>query len=178
MAMTKKMPEEKTVKAAAEEVAEPKVKRKPKDIDIHQSVTVKNGFQGDLIYQSKRTGEVFEWKHFGDEQEMELCELKNVKSSEKAFFENNWFMFDDEFSWVIDWLDVGKYYKKALKIDDFDDVFTKTPEEITEIISGLSRGQKASLAYRARQVIADGGIDSIKAISALEDGLGVELIER
>jgi len=178
MATTKKAPVNKTSDTAAETTVEQEVKRKPTEIDIHQSVPVKNGFQGELIYKSKRTGEVFEWKNFGDEQEMELFELKNVKSAEKAFFVNNWFMFDDDYSWVIDWLGVGEFYKNALKVDAFDEVFTKTPEEIAKTCKGLSDGQKASLAYRARQVIADGGIDSIKAISALEDGLGIELIER
>lgn len=42
----------------------------------------------------------------------------------------------------------------------------------------LSNGQKKSVAYRAKQLIADGVIDSNRKISALEKSLGVELIER
>lgn len=178
MAVTKKPADPQVKDAAVEETAVPREKRKPTQIDVHQCVPVRNGFQGELIYQSKKTGEVFEWKHFGDEQEMELHELKNVRSAEKAFFQNNWFMFDDDYAWVIDWLGVGEFYKNALKLDAFDDVFTKSPEEIKEILSGMSDGQKASLSYRARQVIAEDGIDSNKVISALEDGLGVKLVER
>ena len=37
----------------------------PKDIDPNQIVTVRNGFQGRLVYKSKRTGERFVWDSFG-----------------------------------------------------------------------------------------------------------------
>lgn len=139
-------------------------------------MTVRNGFQGTLIYISPRTGEEFRWDAFGDEQEMELQELKNAKSSAKKFFTSNWFMFDEP--WIIDFLGVGQYYKNALNIDNFDEVFDNTPAEIKKIIAGLSEGQKKSVSYRARQLIADGEIDSMKRIEALEEALNVELIEK
>ena len=42
----------------------------------------------------------------------------------------------------------------------------------------MSAGQKKSMAYRAADLIASGEIDSRKVIAALEDALGVELIEK
>lgn len=146
-----------------------------KDIDPEQYVTVKNGFQGRLIYISKKTGERFIWDGFGTEQEIELRELKNAKNSSKAFFENNWFMFDED--WVVDYLGVRRFYKNAVSIEEFDEIFTKDAASIKEVISGLSNGQKKSAAYRARVLISEGKIDSHKAIKALEESLGVELIE-
>ena len=150
----------------------------PKDVDPTTIITVKNGFQGKLIYISPRSHERFMWDEFGDEQEMELRELRNAKSSAKKFFENNWFMFGDDDAWVIEYLGLGRYYKYAIKLEDFDDIFNKTPEEIKLIVDGMSVGQKKSLSYRTRQLVADGEIDSRKVISALEEALDVELIER
>ena len=63
----------------------------PKDIDPNQIIIVLNGFQGKLVYESPRTHEVYRWDAFGDEQEIELRELRNAKSSAKKFFMNNWF---------------------------------------------------------------------------------------
>ena len=157
---------------------EPVKKVVPKDIDPSTLVVVKNGFQGKLVYKSSRTGEKFTWDVFGSEQELELKELRNAKNSAKKFFINNWFMFDDEYDWVIDYLGMRQYYRNAISLDGFDKVFSKTPAEITKIVSGMSNGQKKSLVYRARQAIVDGEIDSNKAIAALEKALGVELIER
>lgn len=147
-----------------------------KDIDIHQYVTVRNGFQGTLVYKSPKTGECFVWDEFGDEQTMELLELRNAKNSAKKFFINNWFMFDED--WIIDYLGLRQYYKHAIKIEDFDKIFKLNPSEIKKVISSLSEGQKKSVSYRAKVLISDGEIDSNKAIAALEEALNVELIER
>ena len=155
--------------------AEPK-KIVPKDIDPSQYVTVRNGFHGKLTYIAKRTGEKFKWDEFGAEQEMELSELKNAKSSDKKFFINNWFMFDEP--WIVDYLGVGQYYKFAIKIEDFDKIFTLSPSEIEETLQNVSEGQKKSIAYRARNLIAAGEIDSNTVIAALEKCLGIDLIEK
>lgn len=167
-------PKRKTrTKKAAEKTVKPIV---PKDIDPEQYVTVRNGFQGRLVYVSKHTGERFVWDQFGAEQEMEIRELKNAKNSYKKFFENNWFMFDED--WIVDYLGVQRFYRNAVRIEDFDEIFQKDAKTISEIISDMSDGQKKSVAYRARVLIADGAIDSNKAITALEESLGVELVER
>lgn len=153
-----------------------KKKLSAKDIDMHQYVTVRNGFQGRLFYKSSRTGEKFVWDGFGSEQEMELLELRNAKNSKKQFFINNWFMFDED--WIVDFLGVQQYYRNAVSVNQFDDIFANGADKIKEIVGGMSAGQKRSAAYRARQLIADGIIDSNKAITALEESLGVELVDR
>jgi len=147
-----------------------------KDLSPTMIVTVKNGFNGTLVYKSKRTGEVFVWDSFGSEQEMELQDLKAAKNSYKAFFINNWFLFDDPE--IVEWLGMEQYYKHALNTDSFNDLFVSSPEQIEETISKLSDGQKKSVAFRAKQLIRDGKIDSIKVINALEKSLSIELIER
>lgn len=149
-----------------------------KEIDQNQIIVVRSGFHGRLVYRSPRTTEKFVWSEFGDEQEMELRELRNAKSSKKKYFENNWFMFDEEYEWVISYLGLTQYYKNALPIENFDAIFSKTPSEIEKVIAKLSKGQKKSVGYRAKQMIADGEIDSNKAIAALEKSLGIELVER
>lgn len=150
----------------------------PKEIDPSTIVFVKNGFQGKLIYISQRTGERFAWEGFGDEQSMELRELRNAKGYAKKFFENNWFMFDEDNSWVIPYLGLQNYYKNALTIEEFDEIFKLSPSKVKETIGKLSKGQKRSVAYRARQLVIDKEIDSLKMISALEEALGIELVEK
>lgn len=164
---------ENTVKST-EAVTKPVVK----EVDPTQYIVVLNGYQGRLTYKSSRTGETFKWKEFGAEQEMELRELRNAKNTYKKYFEKNWFMFSDEYAWVIDYLGVGQYYKNAISIDEFDTIFQKNPDELREIIEGLSDGQKKAVAFRAKTLIADEVIDSNKVIRTLEEILGVELIER
>lgn len=173
---TKKANAETYKDEVADVAAEPKKKLSAKDVDMTQYVIVRNGFQGRLIYKSPRTGERFVWEEFGAEQEMELRELRNARNSAKKFFINNWFMFDED--WIVDFLGVKQYYKNAVSVEDFDKVFSKPSGEIVKIINGMSNGQKRSAAYRARQLIAAGEIDSNKSITALEEALGTELVER
>jgi len=153
-----------------------KAKMRAKDVDLHQYITVRNGFQGMLIYVSKKTGEVFQWDEFGAEQDMELGELKNAKNSNKNFFINNWFMFDDP--WVIDFLGVGQFYKNTVPINEFDDLFHKDADEVAKILRKMPDGQKRSIAYRAKQLISENAIDSLKLVSVLEKELGVDLVEK
>lgn len=147
-----------------------------KDVDPTQYITVRNGFQGKLIYKSRKTGEVFEWDAFGAEQEMELREVRSAKNTNKNFFINNWFMFDED--WIVDYLGVRQYYKYAIPVDQFDSIFTMKPDELEKTISELSVGQKKSVAYRAKELISDGKIDSLSVIHVIEKALNVELIEQ
>lgn len=148
----------------------------PKDVDPNQIVTVRNGFQGRLVYKSKKTGERFVWDSFGSEQDMEIGELRSARNSNKKYFINNWFMFDEP--WIVDYIGMGQYYKFAVSIQDFDKLFSKSPAELEKVIAKMSDGQKKSTAYRAKQLIAEGGIDSNKTITTLEKCLDTELIER
>lgn len=170
-------PEEAVESAPVKPVEEKKIAVKVKEpLDLHSYVTVRSGFNGKLIYKSKRTGERLVWDEFGSEQDMELQELRAAKNSSRAFFENNWFMIDDPE--VIAFLGVERYYKNALNCEEFDSLFEESPEEIEKRIASLPSGQKTSLVYRAKQKIADGEVDSMRVINALEKSLGVELIER
>lgn len=147
----------------------------PKEIDQHQIVTVRNGFQGRLVYKSPKTGERYVWEGFGSEQDMEIAELRNAKSANKKYFENNWFMFDEP--WVAEYLGLNQYYKFAIPIAEFDKFFEKPAAELEKALAKLSKGQKRSVAYRARQLISEGAIDSNKTIATLEKCLEIELVE-
>lgn len=169
----KKAPGAGNTETAAEKKRPYKVK---KNLDPATIVPVRNGFQGKLVYRSRRTGEEWIWNEFGDEQDIELSELKNAKNTYKRFFTDNWFMIDDPE--IIEYLGVEQYYRNALTVDGFDELFEETPDVIADRVAKLSGGQKRSVIYRAKQLIAEGGIDSLSVISALERSLGVELIER
>lgn len=147
-----------------------------KQLDPHTIVTVKNGFPGMLIYESSKTGEMFRWESLGDEQDMELQELKNARNASKAFYVNNWFRIDDPE--ILDYLGVAEYYKNALNLIDDEVLRSMKPDDIHNTVSKMSDGQKLALKYRVKQMIESGDIDSIKMITAFEEALGVELIER
>lgn len=149
-----------------------------KDVDMNQYITVRNGYPGQLVYTSKRTGERFFWEHYGDEQDMTLMELRNARNTSKKFFDHNWFVFDEEYDWVIDFLGVRAFYNNIINLEGIDALFKKTPKQIEKELAALTNGQKRTVGYRAMEMIRDKEIDSLAVIDVLEKGLGVALIER
>lgn len=147
-----------------------------KEFSPHDIVTVKNGFDGKLIYKSKRTGELFVWESFGAEQDMEIQELRNARNSYKDFFINNWFMFDDPD--IIKHLGVERYYSNSLTISEIDSLFSRTPAEIRRAINAMPASQRDTIAQRSRYMFRNDKIDSVKVIHALEDSLGISLLDR
>ncbi|MBR3267900.1 MAG: hypothetical protein IKI58_04120 [Oscillospiraceae bacterium] len=146
-------------------------------VDPHTIVLVRSGFHGLLVYTSPHTGAVFTWGQFGDTLEMEIGELRHAKnSSAKAFFENNWFMFDEEYRWVIDYLGVRQFYKYSMTIDDIGSLATMTPDEIESALSNVPEGQKEAIIAHVREMVRCKAIDSLKVIAALERTLGIQLI--
>lgn len=171
--------EEKTVGAVEETVKKDTPKRaakeEPKKIDESQYVTVKNGFHGRLVFISPRTGEKFYWDNYGDEQDIELRDLKGAKASSKAFFENNWFILDE---WVIQYLGVDSYYRHAVAPGDCDKLFRLPVNDLKTEIAAMNDSQRSSVIVRARELINSGDLDSLRVITALEEALGVELIAK
>lgn len=171
----KKAPLAPETEHAAEPAAEAAAEPKAEVIDENQYVMVRNGFHGTLVYISQRTKEQFDWPEYGDEQEMELRELKSAKASQKAFFVNNWFMLDD---WVIKYLGVESYYKHTVNQHELNELLRSAPDKIVSEISMMNDGQKTSLGFRVREMVQNGEIDSLRVITALEEALGIELIEK
>lgn len=153
-----------------------KYKAKARKLEPHTLVAVRNGFNGKLVYRSTRTGERFVWDGLGAVLDMELQDLRAAKNSAKGYFENNWFMIDDMD--VLVYLGVERMYRNSLSIDNFDEIFKLPQEQLKERLASIPSGQRSSVIYRARQLIDEGAIDSIKVIRTLEESLGVELIEK
>lgn len=148
----------------------------PKDIDPHTIITVRYGFQGRLVYRSKKTGERFVWDSFGAEQDMEIGELRNARNSNKKYFINNWFMFDEP--WIVDYIGMSQYYKFAIAISDFDKLFEKPIAEIERAVSKLSDGSEKIHRISCEAVDCQWAASTqIRPLLLWRNCIGVELVE-
>lgn len=151
------------------------VKENP-EITNDTMVICRNGTAGTLIYKSSiNPGYEVEWNGLGDPQELEYRELVAMRGNQRRFFEENWILIDDKN--VIKKLGVDRYYKNSLTTDDFDDVFSMSPDKIKETVPGLPGGTKDAIIVTAKNKINDGTLDSRGVIKALEDSLSVDLEE-
>jgi hypothetical protein len=152
------------------EVSQPKVKEQR---NLNELICVKNNTHTKLVYVSKRfAGQEWEWEKFGDENYLELQELLAMRNSYLTYFKECWVMCDRD---ILEYLGVYKYYENIINMDNFDDIFTKKPDEFRRTLEKLPQSMKNSVVKRARQMIQSGELDSIKIIKIIEEVLKIDL---
>lgn len=92
---TRRTTKTKTKTSANTDVLENQHIKLRKTLPPEAIIPVINGFQGKLIAQNRRTHEEFIWEEFGDVQDLTFADVKSIYSTDKAFFSNNWFLFED-----------------------------------------------------------------------------------
>ena len=134
---------------------------------------------GKLVYVSKRQiGYTVVWQNFEDVQYVELKELMAMRSSEVAFFQQNWIAIEDEFEYkdeVMEKLRIKEMYKNAPTPSSFDHLFVMPLDEMAHKIEGMSQSLKHTVWSYAKECVGNGSLDSLKRIRILEKALGKQL---
>lgn len=170
------------VKASSEEKAP--AKKKQVKLDDTILVNVKSNTFGKLIYVNPRTGDRTVWDHYGDVQTLSMGDLRAMKGTQRAFYENQWIFIvdiadgdyedvsaDDIYKALL----VSQYYKNVIDPSNFAKVFTMDTDKIKERVAMMSKGARLNLIVAAGTAIKNGQLDSLKRIKTLEEVLGCEL---
>lgn len=106
---------------------------------------------------------------------MTVGELKRARSAQPKFFEDNWWIIEDQD--LIEFLRVGKFYQYMLDENGMNELFNMTPDDLKEQVSGFTAGQRKSVMFEARNRIKNGRLSDLKMIRAIEEALNVSLIK-
>lgn len=161
-------------------------KKEPVALKLDDSVllNVRSNVYGGLIYINSRTGDKYEWSEYGDVQQLTAGDLRAMKGSQRSFFQNQWIIIDsiadsgyedvtrDE---IYKALMISQYCDGLVDLEDFDDVFALSPDELRRLIAKMSDGSRLNLLVAANTAIANGTLDSLRTIQTLESCLGCEL---
>lgn len=159
-------------------------KRTPVKLDDSVLISVKSNVYGGLVYINRRTGDKTVWSQCGDVQTLTMGDLRAMKGTQRAFFENQWIYIvgveDAGYEDVVPEdiyrsLMVTQYYKNVLDPDNYAEIFTWNESRIREAIAGMSDAGRTNLIVAANTCIADGTLDSLRTIQLLEKCLGCEL---
>lgn len=169
--------------AVIEETASPETETKPekktktrKQYDLHELVDVRNMTPGKLIYKSARNaGYLVEWDSYGDEQSIEISELKNMLASQRVFFERNWIWIDDPE--LLEFLGAARYYRNMLSPAEVDDLFALDAESMIAKIRTLTKDMQNTVRVLAGQKIRGQEIEAYSVVQALEKYFGVDFSE-
>lgn len=143
-------------------------------MDLHKLVPCRSIVMGQLIYKSpKSMGYTVIWNNFGDVEYLELGELIAMRNAYPRFFSEPWIMIDDVD--VIKYLNVEKYYKDIIDIDNIDSIFNLPTEKFIEVLNKVPRGIKHLITHKAIELLKEGKLDSIAKLKAIEQVFNVDL---
>lgn len=171
-------PKVEATQEAPVEQAEEKVESKPKrqkrvEIDRNEMIATRSSVNGLLIYISPRSKEKYTWDDFGSVEYMEMGELMTMKSSSPKFLKDAQLIIDDEEA--AEYLGLTKVYENLIDLDDLNDFFDKSTDEIAKVLPKLPEGLKRAIATRARALAEDGTLDSLGKIKIIEQELDVDI---
>lgn len=145
--------------------------------DLTRMICIKNIAKGKLIYKSKRQmGYTIVWEKRGALNYMELGEFINLKNSDMRFITEPWIriMEEDEVE-ILKYANVYQYFKSIIEIDDVDALLRLPFDKFCSKFDKLPDSFKKTVAERAKDMIANGELDSIKIKKHIEQQLDIEL---
>lgn len=159
-----------TVKKITQSVTKP-ILREPRD--MNEMVSVVCITNTPLVYESKnQVGYRVDWDGFLQENWIEYKELINMRNSQRAFFEQPWVICDWD---VLVDLKVDHYYKNIIDLENLDDVFKKSLEELENTLKIVPIGIKKLIVDRAFELRREKNLDSLNTIEVIEKTLNVDL---
>lgn len=175
---TKKPTPRKDVDSKAKETVEKITQSVTKPIireqrDMNEMVSVVCITNTPLVYESKnQVGYRVDWDGFLQENWIEYKELINMRNSQRAFFEQPWVICDWD---VLVDLKVDHYYKNIIDLENLDDVFKKSPEELEKTLKIVPVGIKKLIVDRAFELRREKKLDSLNTIETIEKTLNIDL---
>ena len=141
----------------------------PSDGVLCRSVT-----QGVLFVDGLRTGMKYYFAEYDGEAEIEYRDLVAlVRARDKSVYNPRFIIMDEDF--INEYPTLKKFYDDHYNVTNLKGILDMPEYQMREEISKLPNGALKSLKSIAVQEIADGNIDSIKKIKALDEIFGTEL---
>lgn len=161
------------VEKIVEKITQPATKTPRPKRDMSELIQVICITNTPLVYESKsQLGYRVEWDGYLQENWIEFKELINMRSSQRAFFEQPWIICDWD---VLVDLKVDKYYKNIIDLENLDNLFTKSPKELEKILKIIPRGIKTLIVDKAFELRRAKKLDSISTIEIIEKTLKIDL---
>lgn len=160
-------------KEVKKEVEKPK-KTSQKKFEPSSEITCRSAIPGQLFLTGAKTGRDYRWEDYGDETGVEYADLVSLVRSRSGYVFNPFFIIDDE-DFVAEFSDLQKFYSANYSIKELSDILELPNSEMISTIQTLPKSAIDSLKSIAVNQIANGQIDSVSKIRALDELFGTDL---
>lgn len=146
--------------------------KKKRPSDMIQCMSVRSG---GLFYESKKSGQVYQWYGYGDIAEVQYSDLMAMKSSKSPFIFRPWILILDE-DLVAEWAhDLDPIYAPFNEYKELGDIFSLSENEFRKTLKDAPRGFKDAVLALACDKIRDKTLDSISILRTIDEMLGSNL---
>ena len=159
---------ENTATTVKEEV-KPKRKFKQDDEILCRSVVI-----GGLWLEGIKSKNVYRWVEYGDQELVEYKDLVALVRSRSNYIFSPMFVIEDN-DFINEFPQLKKFYDEQYTVKELNEVLKMPIKTMMATIKTLPEGAIASLKSIASTQIANGQLDSVKKIKALDDYFGTEL---
>ena len=160
-------------KEVKKEVEKPK-KTSKKKFEPSSEITCRSAIPGQLFLTGAKTGRDYRWEDYGDETGVEYADLVSLVRSRSGYVFNPFFIIDDE-DFVAEFPDLQKFYSANYSIKELSNILALSNSEMISTIQTLPKSAIDSLKSIAVNQIANGQIDSVSKIRALDELFGTDL---
>jgi hypothetical protein len=130
--------------------------------------------QGGLFYEGTKTGMLYSFSDYGDVTEIEYRDLVAAVRTKSEYVYNPYFIIDDE-DFLAEFPAVEKFYEDQISIKDLKNILDMPISDMTNAINKLPKTAVENLKKIASTQVANGHLDSVRKIKALDDLFGTDL---
>ena len=145
-----------------------------KKFDAEDGVLCRSVTVGGLCLTGIKSGMFYRWTEYGDETEVEYRDLAGMVRTKSPYIYNPYFIIDDE-DFIAEFPQLQKFYDESYTVTDLESILALPVPDMIANINQLPNGAKETIKNIASTQIADGRLDSVRKIKALDEIFGTEL---
>lgn len=161
-------------KRTVTEKVEPIEEKAKKIFQQNDGILCRSVVQGGLFYEGSKTGMLYSFLDYGDVTEIEYRDLVAAVRTKSEYVYNPYFIIDDE-DFIAEFPAIKKFYEDQVSIKDLKGILDLDTPKMVDAINALPKTAIESLKKIASTQVANGRLDSVKKIKALDEIFGTDL---
>ena len=153
--------------------AETPVKAK-KSFEATDAIKCHSVTQGKLFVDGPRTKTPYEFVDYGAEVDVTYNDLSVLVATKSDYIFHPYFVVDN-LEFIKEFPQLDKFYSQSYRKQDLLDILTMPVDEMIEEIKGLPAGAVENVKNLAATQVANGELDSVKKIKALDNYFETDL---
>lgn len=150
------------------------VEKKKKKFASDDGIMCHSIFQGKLFVEGKKSGNFYEFESYGASYEIEYQDMVYLARTKSPFLFAPYIIIDDD-DFIEEFVQLKKFYDESYTTNDLYNILNMPVKSMISAINALPESAKNTLKNIASTMIADGSIDSIKRVKALDEVFETDL---